>query len=223
MEMLKKGILERAGNPFLHYVTNPLKRDSKLNLGSILELVWFFLFTDCTIRPTASQAKRSTEIIVEWWHTFKSSCGAVLAREPQLYGTRLQPVQIDESYFSVRRKHSRGRLLCGDRLRGRQSAQHEEEVYEWDDEDSYHPYGRDNMNWTWVLGIYLSRTQVRFLRVKVRKANTLLLVIKKYVKVGSLIWTDEFSSYKSLSEHGYEHESVNHSEHYVDTKTDAHT
>ena len=218
-----KEVTIRARNPFLNYATNLLKRDSKLSLGSILELVSFFLFIDCTIRTTASHTKHSTETIVEWWHTFRSGWGAVFAREPQFHGTRLQPVQIDESYFSGRRKYSGGFLLCGYRLRSKQRAQNEEGVYESDDEDSYHPYGLDNMNWTWVLGIYLSRTQVRFVRVKNRKASTLLMVIKKYVKVGSLIWTDEFSSYKSLSEHGYEYESVNHSEHYVEPTTGAHT
>ena len=164
----------RAGNPFLHYVTNPLK----LSLGSILELVWFFLFADCTIRTTASQTKHSRETIVQWWHIFKSGFDAVLARKPQFHGTRLQPVQIKASFFSGRRKYSRGRLLCRERLRSRQSAQHEEEVYEWDEEDSFHPYGRDNMNWTWFVGIYLSRTQVRFVRVKEMKASTLLVVIR---------------------------------------------
>ena len=75
----------------------------------------------------------------------------------------------------------------------------------------------------WVLGIYKSNSPIRFVRVKNRKASTLLSVLQKYVKSGSTIWTDEFTSYKSLSSHGYVHHSVNHKENYVDPDTGTHT
>ena len=74
-----------------------------------------------------------------------------------------------------------------------------------------------------MLGIYASPTQVRFVRVRNRSSGVLVSVIKKYVKEGSLIWTDEFKSYNCLSQHGYVHETVNHSVNYVDTVTGAHT
>ena len=60
-------------------------------------------------------------------------------------------------------------------------------------------------------------------RVKSRRASTLLSVTQKYVESGSTVWTDEFSSYKCLSSHGYVYYSVNHKENYVDTDTGNHT
>ncbi len=78
-------------------------------------------------------------------------------------------------------------------------------------EDESEQFGKDNINWTWVVGIYFSRTQVRFVQVRDRTLSTLLQVIKKFVKAGSFIWTDEFSSYKCLTQHGYAYQSVNHS------------
>ena len=41
-------------------------------------------------------------------------------------------------------------------------------------------------------------------------------IIKKYIKPGSVIISDCWSDYVSLSEEGYTHYSVNHSEHFVD-------
>ena len=52
---------------------------------------------------------------------------------------------------------------------------------------------------------------------------TTLKVIKKFVKPGSIIWTDSFTSYNCLSDNGFIHESVNHRENYVDPVTGAHT
>ena len=45
-----------------------------------------------------------------------------------------------------------------------------------------------------------------------RKGTTLLQVIKERVAAGSLICSDEFSSYKRLRTLGFDHRSVNHSE-----------
>ena len=71
--------------------------------------------------------------------------------------------------------------------------------------------------------MYQSRTNVRFIRVKNRTKEVLMKVIKKHVKQGSVIWTDEFASYKDLEKNGYIHQSVNHKKHYVDPITKGHT
>ena len=90
----------RVGNPFLYYVTNPNKCDSKLSLESILELIWFFLHKNCSIRIAAIQTKHRTETVEEWWHTCRTVCSGVLEKEPIFKGTRERPLQVDESYFS---------------------------------------------------------------------------------------------------------------------------
>ena len=173
----------------------------------------------------AAQTQHSTATIFEWYNTCRSVCSSVIERELQFFGTRQNSGQIDESYFSGRRKYSRGRLLQGD-VRRRYIDDDESELPGWNEENSdcvNLPYGRDEKEWQWFLGIYFSRTQVRFIRVKNRTSEVLLSVIKKYLRVGSLIWTNEFKSYKCLSNHGYEHEMVNHSVNYVDPETGAHT
>ena len=64
---------------------------------------------------------------------------------------------------------------------------------------------------------------VQFVRVKDRKAETLLQVIQIYVKEGSIIWTDQWQGYNILSEHGSTHSTINHSLNYVDPITQVHT
>ena len=69
---------------------------------------------------------------------------------------------VDESYFSGRRKYRRRRLLSGDRASASTANNDEEELSEWDFEDVNSDFGLDNRNWAWLVGIYHSRTQVRF-------------------------------------------------------------
>ena len=68
----------------------------------------------------------------------------------------------------------------------------------------------------------LDLRKVRFVRVRNRTIGNLITVIMNYVQPGILVWTHEFSSYKSLQEQGLIHETVNHSEQYVDHDTQAH-
>ena len=48
-------------------------------------------------------------------------------------------------------------------------------------------------------------------------------MLNKYVQIGSHIWTDSFKSYSDYSIAGYVHQSLNHSENFVDPDTGAHT
>ena len=124
----RKEMTIRAGNPFSYYATNPLKRDSKLELRSIPELIWHWLYAECLIRTVAAETKHSAETIVECWHTNRSVCSAVIAAEPRFKGTEAQPVQVDESYFCGRRKYSRGRLVRGDTKQTVREKSDDEEV-----------------------------------------------------------------------------------------------
>ena len=74
-----------------------------------------------------------------------------------------------------------------------------------------------------MLGINQSKTQVRFVRVKDRKAYTLLQVIQIYVKEGSIIRTDQGQGYNILSENGFTQSTGNYSLNYVDPITEVHT
>lgn len=212
----------RAGNPFLHSKDSAGKHCARLSLNQILALIWLFIYGKCTIREAVEITKHSTATVVEWWHMCRRVCTATLDLQPKFVGTHESPVQIDESYFSGKRKYNRGRMMEGDHRTDF------EEIGDWnseqyDDDDEPADFGKDSSEWKWVVGIYSSSQNVRFFRVRNRKKETLMSLITKYVAPGSVISTDEFTSYKALSSLGYVHQTVNHSKNYVDPETGAHT
>ena len=93
------------------------------------------------------------------------------------------------------------------------------EYCEEESEDS----NKDDPSRKWMVCIYLSTCKVRFVRVKDRTAETLLSVIKKYVSPGSVIWIDLWRGYNALCANDFIHETVNHSQHFVDPDPGCHT
>ena len=75
----------------------------------------------------------------------------------------------------------------------------------------------------WVFGLCTSIDNVRLMIVPDRTAATLVPLIEEYVEEGSWIWSDEWGACNRLSERGYTHETVNHSECFVDPVTGANT
>ena len=78
----------------------------------------------------------------------------------------------------------------------------------------------------WVLGAVDRNTTQCFLLPcpnNKRDAATLLPLIYRWILPGSIIYTDEWSSYNSLTAAGYTHDSVNHSIQFVDPITGVHT
>lgn len=56
-----------------------------------------------------------------------------------------------------------------------------------------------------------------------RRAETLLDVIVRHVHCDSIIHTDCFASYHCLTDAGFRHITVNHSQNFVDPETGCHT
>ena len=89
--------------------------------------------------------------------------------------------------------------------------------------------GRFGNTWrrkTWVFGMLEIRGNSRrpVLRlVKRRNKATLVPIIKKHIKPQSTVVSDEWRAYSSLSQEGYRHVKVNHSQNYVDPATGLHT
>ena len=90
-----------------------------------------------------------------------------------------------------------------------------------------HHRGRAPEKSVWVFGIVdVSTTPAMgFMEiVERRNAETLLPIIEKVVKPGSIIYSDEWRAYGRISENpDYEHQTVNHTLHFVDPKTGVHT
>ena len=81
------------------------------------------------------------------------------------------------------------------------------------------------MDGHWVFG-GIERVSGKCILVEVQQqdTNTLLPLIAQYIRPGSIVYSDEWSSYNQLSAStGLRHLTVNHSLHFVDPNTGAHT
>jgi len=66
--------------------------------------------------------------VLKWTGLCREVCRRVLLRQPKFTGTQDFPVQIDEAYFSGKRKYNRGRFRQGDlKPKGEDKARAEEE------------------------------------------------------------------------------------------------
>ena len=77
----------------------------------------------------------------------------------------------------------------------------------------------------WVFGgIERVSGECFLVEVQQRDANTLLPLIAQYIRPGSIVYSDEWSSYNQLSAtKRLAHQTVNHSLHFVDPISGAHT
>jgi len=56
-----------------------------------------------------------------------------------------------------------------------------------------------------------------------RTADTLVTIIRDWIKPGTTIISDQWAAYRNLDSHGYTHCTVNHSLQFVDPVTEDHT
>jgi transposase-like protein len=76
----------------------------------------------------------------------------------------------------------------------------------------------------WVFGGVEKGSGRTFLEtVNDRSAETLIELIKKWIRPGTTVVTDCWAAYRSLPDEGFTHLSVNHSITFVDEDTGAHT
>ncbi|CAF1581970.1 unnamed protein product, partial [Didymodactylos carnosus] len=79
----------------------------------------------------------------------------------------------------------------------------------------------------WIFGIAQPTAEgyeARFFHVQRRDAATLLPIIWKNVYRGTTIWSDEWKAYCRLqTTYGYDHQTVNHSQNFIDPHTGCHT
>jgi len=68
-----------------------------------------------------------------------------------------------------------------------------------------------------------NKTERRFFIEERWDCQTLLPIIEREVEIGTTIHSDQWRAYSSLKDHGFIHQTVNHSENFIDPNTGAHT
>lgn len=137
----------------------------------------------------------SKKAIGTWFNYYRDLFSQDLIANPTRLGGARHVVQIDESYFSGKRKYNRGRVLGG--------------VVD---------------PWIFGL-IDSTSKEVALYTVQDRTAGTLIPLIEETVLPGSTIVSDGWGAYNAIgaSPNNYTHLVVNHSENFVDPITQAHT
>ncbi|XP_037398783.1 uncharacterized protein LOC119264355 isoform X2 [Pygocentrus nattereri] len=143
----------------------------------------------------------SSRTLTKMAHTVRKVCMKAVSRlksKGMKVGGRHHFVVLDESKFSHKRKYNRGRF--GNSWRRKRQ---------------------------WVFGMLevgITTRRPILKLVKTRSRRVLLRVIRRHVKRGSYIMSDEWRAYRGqLSQYGYQHFSVCHKDNFVDARTGSHT
>ena len=67
------------------------------------------------------------------------------------------------------------------------------------------------------------KNRTLLVQVEDRTVATLMPVIQQFIKPGSTVISDQWAAYSEIGQYGYQHLTINHSEHFVDPGTEAHT
>ena len=149
---------------------------------------------ETTVKSAADTTGVSQKTIVQLYQYMRDVCSTKLLNTPPDLGGPGVVVQIDESLFNHKSKYQRGRRPDKE---------------------------------TWVFGIADTSTKlaVTYMQtVAKRDAATLLPIIQKVVRPGSIVYSDEWRAYRQIQPKlGLQHETVNHSVNFVDPSTGVHT
>lgn len=169
-------------------------QDSKLSLNEL------FIFAhqwanDHLMKDTVTEVPVASATATRLMHLLVAACSQWCSQADRMIGGTDHVVEMDETQVS-RRKHNQGRVVPGTAV--------------------------------WIFGGIDRDTKEIFVqKVPRRDAPTLIPIIQEKVAPGSQINTDSWRSYGKLDHLGkvspYAHETVNHSENYVDPITGAHT
>ena len=211
----------------------------QLRLCDIVTIVWLWCYSSMPTSRAAKAAEVSKNTLISWYAACREVCSRTETALPKMLGTPEEPIQVDESYFSGRRKYNRGRLRKGDRQASNEAEAQEEleiELGGWgsadpseDENEEFDgpPIRRRNYGsrvvGPWVVGLYKNRHEVRFFIVPDRRSETLRDIIRRSCEVGSIIETDEWRGYSRLCEDGFIHNTVNHSRWFIDPVSGANT
>jgi len=139
-------------------------------------------------------------------------------------------VQIDESLFQGKRKYNRGRLRLGDHRPNDNTNSYSDSIsysdFENDSDEENQNIENQNRNYgnrvqgPWVFGMCCLRQdnilKRRYFIVDKRDRETLLPIIIQKIEPETAIYSDEWRAYSALKDHGFLHQTVNHSKNFID-------
>ena len=172
---------------------------SKANLVDLVGIIYMFV-RGYSYTCIQYELGVGTHTVVDWLNYCRDICSIMVNSQTGQLGGEGIIVEIDESKFG-KRKYNRGRAVEGAWVFG---------AVEHLGTDKERKTGRCRLH------IVTDRTKI-----------TLLDYIKKWVRPGSTIHSDCFSSYKCLEGEGFVHRTVNHKETYskfdVEANVNVHT
>lgn len=150
-------------------------------------------FNDNSIIEIKRSSAISKNLILKIFKLLRENTKKYFDKNPVRLGGVGVVCQIDESMFRYRQKYHRGRNPDGER---------------------------------WVFGIVdtsCSPASYFVQLVENRSCRILFPIINNVVKSGSIIWSDEWRAYRTLTQAGFEHYTINHSLNFVDPITGVNT
>jgi transposase len=202
----------RHGNSLFQFTDLNDRNNSHLTLCQIMELMYMFV-GEVPMTQVVEMTGRAQGTVTSWFENFRDVCSQIIAKKVKMLGTADEPIQIDEARFAGRRKYNRGRMLAGDATPTSEDA------------ESIVVNKRNHgarIDGPWVFGLRQG-DDCRYYVVERRDAATLIPIIRRECERGSVVHSDEWRAYGSLTQEGYVHETVNHQHNYVDPDTGAHT
>jgi transposase-like protein len=168
---------------------------------------------------------RCNQAVCDWFNLCRDVC-VQLFQHRQLLGGSGQRIEIDEALLRGKRKANRGRLLAGN-LRAEEELPADNP--EAESINSNRNYGR-RISGPWIFGLCLRHLingqevlERRYFVVEKRDRDTLLPIIQSEVAHSSIVISDEWSAYRTLNQHNYQHHTVNHQHFFVESSTGANT
>lgn len=138
-----------------------------------------------TLQIAASEAEVHFSTALDYFCFCREICYVIITQNTKPIGGEGHIVELDETHVYTR-KYKMGRLL------------------------------KNEKNSVWVFGDIDRETKESFvLKVEKRDKNTLIPIIKSFIKPHTKIMTDRWKSYSDLKDEGYIHEVVNHSIEFV--------
>ena len=149
---------------------------------------------ESSVKAAADTLDVSRQCVQQHFQFLREVCSTHLLATPMFLGGRNVIVQIDESLFKHKPKYHRGRAPASEQ---------------------------------WVFGICDTSTTPGVTYMEIvpdRRAQTLIPIIERVVRHGSIIHSDQWAAYRQLSANvNYTYATVNHSVNFVDPVTGVHT